>query len=360
MVGRPTEQATLIVNGRNYTEWKTVQVKHNIRGNPMYTARFTCSEAMPLAKNLDALRIKPNDVCTILLAGFGAFRGKVVTRQVYFDANNHHVEIQCSTIVDFNNASVISKTGEWINKTFEQIAREVLDKVGVKLIIEGGSLPAIKFPRVNAAPGESIFGFLDTLARSLAASGGLGIGFTSNENGDFVVVVGPSGGSDTLVEGENILIGREILFSSSAGSSIILYSQGPGTDQKNGAAVAHQPYYSKKETTPFTKGVPPNITHSDIPTSSTDVLKGRADNESAWSGEDEMTVEATVYGWLRPSGGLWRRNQTVNVKSPSLLMKGEPLRAKTVTFTQDDRTGTRTTLELCNATALREGTPEIK
>jgi prophage tail gpP-like protein len=71
-----------------------------------------------------------------------------------------------------------------------------------------------------------------------------------------------------------------------------------------------------------------------------------------WLTEDQITVTATVHGWERPSGGLWYRDQIVSVTSPMLIMKGQPLIAKSVTFTQDDKTCTRTTLELCNANAL--------
>ena len=41
--------------------------------------------------------------------------------------------------------------------------------------------------------------------------------------------------------------------------------------------------------------------------------------------------------------------------SPMLIMQGEKLRAKSVTFTQDNSTGTRTTLELCNENAFSQG-----
>jgi prophage tail gpP-like protein len=67
----------------------------------------------------------------------------------------------------------------------------------------------------------------------------------------------------------------------------------------------------------------------------------------------------TVHGWLRPSGGLWDRNQTVFVTSPMLIMNQEPLITKVVTFTQDNETGARTTLELCNPSALGPIGPPI-
>ena len=45
----------------------------------------------------------------------------------------------------------------------------------------------------------------------------------------------------------------------------------------------------------------------------------------------------------------------MTVTSPMLIMNNEKLRAKSVTFTQDNTTGTRTTLELCNENAFSLG-----
>jgi prophage tail gpP-like protein len=64
-----------------------------------------------------------------------------------------------------------------------------------------------------------------------------------------------------------------------------------------------------------------------------------------------------VHGWLKPSGGLWHRGQNVTVQSPMLVMNGVPLILKSVTFSQDNSTGTRSMLELVNTKALGEGVP---
>jgi hypothetical protein len=66
------------------------------------------------------------------------------------------------------------------------LAGDVLGRMGIKLTVEGGALPNIKFPRINAMHGESVIDFLDTLARGLSqGKGNLGIAFTSNVQGDF-------------------------------------------------------------------------------------------------------------------------------------------------------------------------------
>src|SRR6266478_1882610 len=164
-----SEQAILIVNGRRYTDFESVMVRHAFREVPPFHARFTCSEGLPLSKNFAVLQIKPGDVCEIYLAGFKAFQGKVETRQVFYNSHTHSIEIQCATFTEVATASVISKTGEWKNKTFSQIGNDILSKMGIKLTFEGGAAPDYKFPRVSATPGESVIDFLDMLARGLSA-----------------------------------------------------------------------------------------------------------------------------------------------------------------------------------------------
>src|SRR3954463_11128109 len=159
MVGTFSEQAILTVNGANFTDWETVMVRHALREQPPYRCRFTCSEGLPLFNNFAKMQIKPGAVCTVTLAGFPAFSGKVETRQVYYDANRHHIELQCATYVNVATSSVISKTGQWKDKTFQQIGQEVLGKLGLNMVFEGGAAPSYKFPRVSATPGESVHDF---------------------------------------------------------------------------------------------------------------------------------------------------------------------------------------------------------
>jgi prophage tail gpP-like protein len=345
MVTKREETAVLTVNGRKFQDWDSVSVKHELGARPTYLCRFTCSEPLPIANNFAKLQIKPGDQCTVTLAGYPAFTGKVMTRQVFYDAHRHHIEIQAGTFSELSTAAVPSQTGEWKNQTFQQIAKDILGKAKINLVFEGGAPPAYKFPRASSSPGETISDFLETYARGLGASGAMS--FTSNERGDFVVVMGPSGGTDTVREGHEILIGREIIYNESMANSVPAVSQGSGDDSKWGAAVAHAPFASIPFGTVFGNQLPGRI-FSELPTSDISALKSRAMSETNWMKDSQVSVIVTLYGWQRPSGGLWQRNQTVIVNSEMLMMKNEKLTAKSVTFSQDNRGGTRTTLDLRN------------
>ena len=68
--------------------------------------------------------------------------------------------------------------------------------------------------------------------------------------------------------------------------------------------------------------------------------------ESQQRGAEQLQVTIVVQGWLKPGGGgLWKPGEKVHVKSPMLIVD-EQLDLVSATFTQDNKSGTRTTLEL--------------
>ena len=353
MVGPVTEQATLVVNGQDFKDWETIMVRHAIREVPPYRFRFTCSEAVPIAKNFSTMQIKPGDQCEVHLAGIKAITGKVSTRQVYYDKRRHYIEIQGATFtLDLSGSSPISKTMEHKNVTFEQFARALLKPYKIPFLVEGGQLPQFKFPRISLMHGLSTLDHLDQYSRHVGA------GFTSDAQGSFVAIAGPGGGSDSVIEGKNILIGREIIYNPSMESAAPAISQQTGSDQKSMAHVASVPYLSQ-QMQQLGKSFMPFVIPMEVPSADKEHMQGRTSTERNWQAEDQITVFATVQGWLRPSGGLWERNQQVHVKSPMLIMDMD-LTLKSATFTQDINEGSRTTLELCNPNALGGQTPQIK
>jgi prophage tail gpP-like protein len=98
----------------------------------------------------------------------------------------------------------------------------------------------------------------------------------------------------------------------------------------------------------------PQVHSLEIPAWTSSHVQGRVETEHGWQQRDQVTVFVTVYGWLKPGGSLWERDEDYFVKSPMLIMDGSlPLTARSVTFMQNNQVGTRTTLELCNPQALQ-------
>jgi prophage tail gpP-like protein len=230
----------------------------------------------------------------------------------------------------------------------------LLKPFGMAFKVEGGEIPPVKFPRVSLSHGLSVFDHLDLWARPL------GIKFTSDVEGAFVAAVGPSGTGDALIEGRNILEGRALIYNQAIANSAPTMGQGTGSDDRHGADVAHKPFATEAIVN-FAGGTyMPFVIPSELPTSDRQLLLRRAQTERTWLADDQITIWATVTGWLQSDGRLWQRNANYSVNSPMLVMNGDVLTAKSVTFLQDDNDGTRTILELCNPLALSGGVPQMQ
>jgi prophage tail gpP-like protein len=356
---KPEEKAVLTINGSDYSEWGSVSVKHEMKVHPWIHFRFTCSEGMPLAENFSKLQIVPGMDCTVTLAGKLAATGLVCSRQVFADSKRHHIEIQgASDTMELAGAAAVVKGMELTKVDYKTFAKTLIKPwPAMQFLEEGGSVPSTKFPRISIAHGSTV---LDALERPLRSLGHVQL--TTNVKGDLVAAVGPNGSSDTVYEGDlgnpSYIEAREIIYNVGMAKGLNFTGQRPGTNQDWGAKVSHVPYLGNMMSS-FAGGYAPQVVPLEIPAWSQDLMKGRSGMEQGLQGTDQVTVFVTVNGWLRPSGGLWERNQTVQVISPMLVMKGsEGLVAKSVTFTQDNQTGTRTTLELCNSAALGGSIPQ--
>jgi prophage tail gpP-like protein len=354
---KPSEIAVLSVNGQLYQDWETVMVRHAKQDVPFFYFRFTCSEGMPLSKNFAKLQIRPGDYCTITLAGQPAFAGFVHTRQVFYSGKQHHIEIQgCSQVMELSYSSVVHKTMENNNMTIEQHIRNLLKPFPkIQFKIEGGKLPTIKFPRLSMSPGTTVMEAIEIPLRALG-----GIDLTSNVKGDLVAVVGKGSDTDTVTEGIDILEGREIIYQPGYQSGLYGIGQAPPGDQQSGTQGAHEKFHKNiGEAMNSLAQATPGVIPLEIPAFLKGFLAGRTNADRDWQNKDWVTVFITLQGWLRRDGKLWDRNQQVRVKSPMLIMDGSlDLSVKSATFTQENQTGSRTVLELCNPLALGGGTPQ--
>jgi prophage tail gpP-like protein len=328
------EFASITVNGTVYRDWTTVVVRQRY-GDSVSDFQFTCTEGAPLASNFASLKIKPGDACTIHLAGQLALTGYVTTRQASYDATSHGVIIiGRSGTMQAVDASTPVKDQEFKNTGWEAIARKVLGERGVGLVMRGASGPPFK--RADPIPGETAFNFLERLARMR------GLVLTDNEKGQLVADSGfNAGGSDTIKEGVNIKAARGTISNANLAGPYETLSQVNGDDNEWGKK-ASQIASTGGGGTGAAGGKRPLITVAEQPGRSQE-LTTRSNMEAGWREGEEITVEATVYGWLRPSGGLWQKAQAVNVISPMLLLN-MPLYAQTIVFSQDNNGGTLTNL----------------
>lgn len=339
---KPTETAHLYVNGMIFKDWKSVTVY--LSEDEAYNYyRFTTTEGRALAKNFLGLQIRPGMYSKVNLGGAVAVDGPVVTRQVAYNATQHGIEITGKTNT-FQTVSGAAQTkgGELRNVSFEKLATKVLEPFGLKFTPKGG-INGDPFDRVNMT-GQTAWEVLEPHARARNIVLG-----TDPDNGSVMVGATPryTEGTASVTEGVNILEGREILSLENGTGAYMNDAQFPPKPDQWGAVPTHGAFgnlmsgFGKEMGGSFYM---PLVNHLEVPGLQKDAQQ-RSEAEGNKQSGEQAKVEIVTRGWFTPQGGLWRPKMMVHVKSPMLILD-EDMKLRSVTFTQDDKTGTRSTLEL--------------
>jgi hypothetical protein len=146
----PSEVAAVIVGGMVYDHWTSVEVERAF-GTGVSYMKFVCAEGGPLNLGFSGLKIGISDPATGLLAGVQVVNGSVDTRQVFYDKDNHIVELR---VMDnsLSSSTVSANPGQYDNQPLAQIAQAAVQKVGFNFQIVGNPAGADKpFTRVNRA-----------------------------------------------------------------------------------------------------------------------------------------------------------------------------------------------------------------
>jgi prophage tail gpP-like protein len=342
------EVAELTVGGARYHDWKTVYV-YLCTESPNNMYRFTCSEGKPLAPNFAEHRIKPGDRCTVTLGGEYAIGGRVTVRQVAYTSTHHGVEITGKSET-YKTVSAAAKVegGELRQVSFSEMATKLLQPLALNFQGKGG-ISEEKFDRVNVQ-GQSVWEVMETHARARNIRLG-----TDPDSGDgyWGTTPGFTYGTGRVVEGQNILEGREIISQEFFGDNANVSSIAQAAPNPQAWGIIN--------TQPFSGGAAggiPLLSHLEVPGLKADAVQRSGSEATALSAEF-IKLEIVVQGWFRGGngqGGLWKPWDKVTVWSPMLIMDNVTLQCKSVTFTQDDRSGSRTTLELVNKL---EGKPTV-
>lgn len=332
----------VVVNGQEYAEWESVTVSMEVGGSPPYSCRLTCSEQEPWPEAFAFFRIKPGDTVQVFLNGYKAIDGIVMTRQVAYNATSHQVEIQAigyAGLMDLG--TVASQTGEFKNQDLMSIAQSVAKPFGVKVTNQGA--PNDKFPRATVTPGETAWAFIEKLARQT------GVFMTSNPNGDLVLMVGGMGGSDDVVEGRNILEGREHISLYGPPQTIKTSGQAPGNDDQWGPDPTHQRNHDGDQGSQDAGlNYMPQRVLTELPAFTINSVMHRFGLEQSFNDSVKIEAQVTLLGWNKPSGGgIWVPGQQVYINAPMLILN-RSLYLKKAVFTQDNSSGTRTNLTLVN------------
>ena len=331
----PDEVATVVVNNLQFNNWKTVWVQHRW-AESFALFKFTTADVVEVPPNWELLQFKPRDYCAIYLGGWLTIDGVIKTRQTAYDAMNHEVMLEGVSLTWYAaRASVLHPTGNFDDKTFEQVAREVIAPtgVGIKVI---GKLDATPFARLSVEKGETIWDFLERIARVR------GIILGSDHEGNFLLIGDHAfTPQDELIEGVNIKRMNAIIDIEDIYSKYIIDGQTAASDSQHGTDASEQ----EAEVGGTARFYSPLLTPAEQPVWGKAELQMRAQHEAVWHEGTIIQATVVVQGWMCPSGGPWRAGSNVLVKSP-MAMLDMIMKIHIVTFTQDNQSGTQTTLDL--------------
>ena len=340
----PDEVATVIVAGRRFDNWESVWIQHRWAEDcPLF--KFTTADIVEVPSNWQLLQFKPGDECAIYLGRYLAVAGVILTRQTAYDAENKGVQLDGKGITWYAaRASVMHKTGNFDGKTFEQVAREVIGPTGVGIKVVG-NLNATPFARLQVEPGETVWNFLERIARPR------GIVLGSDHLGNFLLIGDHVGVvAADLQEGFNILRCQAVISVENIYTEYPVRGQSAASDEQHGTQASEQ----EASAGGTAKRYSPLLTPAEQPVWGIGELADRAKNEAVWHEGTIVEATITVQGWMRPNTGLlWAAGDDVRVYTP-MAMLNMVMKIQTVTFTQDRNSGTLTTLVLVAPWLLKD------
>jgi prophage tail gpP-like protein len=338
----PAEVATLIVEGHRFDDFESVMVQHRwADAFPLF--RFSTADVVEAPPDWMLLQFKPGDSCTIYLGGHLAVNGIILTRQTVYAAEHHAVQLEGVGITwAAARSSILDKESKFDGMTFEQVARKVIAPTGVGVDVIG-SLNPTPFDKLKNQPGETVWDFLERIARPR------GIVLGSNPYGAFLLIGDHAFASvENLIEGVNVLRMNCIISIANTRSDFRVRGQTRASDQQHGTKASEQ----EAGVAGSLKLYSPLLTPAEQPVWSVAELADRAKNEAVWNEGTIVTATAVVQGWLRAGGALWMAGDKVTVWSPMAMLNME-MKIRTATFTQDEQ-GTLTTLDLVAPWLLKD------
>ena len=331
----PKFVATMLVNGRKFTGFKSISVRLSY-GETARSFQITCSDAKG-----EAAQLLPGAKCVILLGGKVAFTGWITTRGFAFDDNTHDVVIAgMSLTTDLSASSMPIAQGDFKGYTAEQATRGALAPHKLDLVVKNPPpLWSKAFNFLAANPGESVLDFVERVAFMRGAF------VSDDEQGRLCVGNGNPSATPVadLVEGKNLLRASGKIDDQSAVSIWNTYGQQPGIGDSFGMRASQGQVKD-----PIAR--PNRIVNAHMPMSGDSQDAGTvAGMMAARAGWKTVEIEATVVGWFKPSGDLWELTDNCSIYSPMALPGGAnkmTLGTQGITFAQDSAGGTTTTLIL--------------
>lgn len=279
------------------------------------------------AGNEHVIPFENNSLVSILLSSKKVFEGYINTSSKGSKKGIDIILSGRSKTCDLLDCSAKIETFELNKVTLKDIAESLALKYGIKVLDE--KKDTFRFPKWSVRPGETNWENLERAARQRAAV------ITTNQDGDLLITKVNVGRADVdLVQGVNIKGWEDDTNGESLFSEYEVTGQSPEYTDASGVAKSsaigrfrNKTVLSETLTTPET-------------------AKLRAEWEKTISEQRAKNLRILHDGWHQTEKGrLWEKNESVNVKIPSLKIKKKFL-ITGVTFRLSKENGEETLIEL--------------
>lgn len=326
----------LRVNGAFYGGWKTIRIE---RGIEQIAGTFELSVTDRWVEQSALRQINPGQSCQVMIDQAVVITGYVDTVAPQYDKQQHTITVSGRDKTgDLVDCSAIHKSGSWSGRRLDQIAADLCQPFGIKVLRATDMGGAVLVSAIEES--ESVFEFLERAARMKAVL------LVSDGLGNLVLTRAGSGAPVAmLTEGENILAAKGEFSWKDRHSRYIVKSQGIGDDEFNGALVAHQ--QAEIGDASITRYRPLIVLAEDQGTGATLGQRAQWERNVRMGRGSRATV--TVQGWAH-EGNLWKPNTMVHLHSPMLYADADLLIAS-VAFMLDEQ-GMRSELQLVRREAF--------
>lgn len=305
----------LVVNGRRYSGWKSIQVTRTIEG---LVGSFSLDVSDRWGPD-DPWPIVEGDACQVLIDDEVVISGYIDKRKLRASKDSRVLTytgrdaaqdlVDCSLLVP--DTSTNGHKWTYRNIDIAQFVTAVASPHGIRVSVQPG-LALKKDPLLVAHPGETGF---EAVKR---AAGSASVLVVSDGRGG-ILITGPAAlGSplaDSLVEGVNILEAEIDYDATDRFARYLISSQPPGSDEAFGETVRVQAEATDADVARKNRVllIRPEKGYD------TAGAKRRADWEARIRAAKAATAIVTVQGWRQHGGALWSVNTRTNVSAPRMI-----------------------------------------
>ena len=331
----PTNEVKVYVSDKIFTAWEDVQIQRNVDS---ISGSFELGFFDRWGKVSKDWPLIPGKEVKVELNGERVITGYIDELSIENSSDSTSMSISGrDKTCDLVDCSAVPK--EYSNLTADKIAKALLAPFSIELSIDAD--PGEKISKWSVKPGETVFENLERLGKMRAlffVSDGYGVCRMQQR--------GSAKSNGSIVYGENIINSSVKHDYLNRFSEYKVIGQSSGSDEHSGdETVSSKATSTDSGVSRYRPIIIQGESNIDNKTAQL-----RANWELAVRIANSVKVAVTVYGWTTPNGQLWKVNELVDVKVPTLGIDGEML-ISSVNFNLSDD-GSTTQFDLVHKDAF--------